>query len=279
MAIHGNKSQSARTKALADFKSGDLRVLVATDIAARGIDIDQLPHVVNYELPNVPEDYVHRIGRTGRAGASGEAISLVCVDEEIFLRDIERLIKREIPREVVKGFEPDPSERAEPIVLGRMTIGVGGNRRGGNGGRPSRPPQGRAQQAGAPVARRQPAARHACAARRARAAGPEAFARPAARRRPRRRPARWPWRRTAAPWRPRPLTPQSACKRTRAPDAAPLLFWVARSRFSLCRAWRSASLADCSSFLPSKPRLFMSATHSSSTGADSLMNSCALRRA
>src|SRR4029079_10772259 len=96
MAIHGNKSQSARTKALADCKSGDLRVLVATDIAARGIDIDQLPHVVNYDLPNVPEDYVHRIGRTGRAGATGEAISLVCVDEHEFLRDIERLLKREI---------------------------------------------------------------------------------------------------------------------------------------------------------------------------------------
>ncbi len=139
MAIHGNKSQSARTKALADFKSGDLRVLVATDIAARGIDIDQLPHVVNFELPNVPEDYVHRIGRTGRAGATGEAISLVCVDEELFLRDIQRLINREIPRETVRGFEPDPSERAEPIVLGRMVIGVrgsggGGDRRGG--GRP-----------------------------------------------------------------------------------------------------------------------------------------------
>jgi len=146
MAIHGNKSQSARTKALADFKSGDLRVLVATDIAARGIDIDQLPHVVNFELPNVPEDYVHRIGRTGRAGSTGEAISLVCVDEELFLRDIQRLINREIPRETVRGFEPDPSERAEPIVLGRMVIGVrgpggGGDRRGrsgGGGGRSSR---------------------------------------------------------------------------------------------------------------------------------------------
>ena len=143
MAIHGNKSQTARTKALADFKRGELQVLVATDIAARGIDIDQLPHVVNYELPNVPEDYVHRIGRTGRAGASGEAISLVCVDEEIFLRDIEKLIKRSIPREVVPGFEPDPSEKAEPIVLGRMTIGVGGTRRnsggGGGGGRGASP--------------------------------------------------------------------------------------------------------------------------------------------
>ena len=134
MAIHGNKSQTARTKALADFKRGELQVLVATDIAARGIDIDQLPHVVNFELPNVPEDYVHRIGRTGRAGASGEAISLVCVDEDIFLRDIEKLTKRSIPREVVPGFEPDPNERAEPIVLGRMTIGVGGTRRNGGGG-------------------------------------------------------------------------------------------------------------------------------------------------
>src|SRR4029078_5563834 len=114
MAIHGNKSQTARTKALADFKKGDLQVLVATDIAARGIDIDQLPHVVNFELPNVPEDYVHRIGRTGRAGTTGEAVSLVCVDENGFVRDIERLIKREIPREVVAGFEPDPTERAEP---------------------------------------------------------------------------------------------------------------------------------------------------------------------
>ncbi len=135
MAIHGNKSQTARTKALAEFKTGDLEVLVATDIAARGIDIDQLPHVVNYEIPNVPEDYVHRIGRTGRAGSTGEAISLVCVDEEGFLRDIERLIKRSIPREVVPGFEPNPNERAEPIVLGRMVIGEGANRGGRSSGR------------------------------------------------------------------------------------------------------------------------------------------------
>ncbi len=130
MAIHGNKSQSARTKALADFKAGELTVLVATDIAARGIDIDMLPHVVNYELPNVPEDYVHRIGRTGRAGAQGEAVSLVCVDENGFLRDIERLIKREIPKETVPGFEPHASEKPEPIVLGRMVIGEGASRGG-----------------------------------------------------------------------------------------------------------------------------------------------------
>jgi ATP-dependent RNA helicase RhlE len=137
MAIHGNKSQSARTKALADFKAGELTVLVATDIAARGIDIDMLPHVVNFELPNVPEDYVHRIGRTGRAGAQGEAVSLVCVDENGFLRDIERLIKREIPKEIVPGFAPPSTEKPEPIVLGRMVIGegAGGHRHHAGGGR------------------------------------------------------------------------------------------------------------------------------------------------
>jgi ATP-dependent RNA helicase RhlE len=127
MAIHGNKSQTARTRALAEFKDGSLQVLVATDIAARGIDIDQLPHVVNYDLPNVPEDYVHRIGRTGRAGATGEAVSLVCVDEHIMLRDIERLIKRDLPREVIPGFEPDPTAKAQPIQL-RSGNGGGGGR-------------------------------------------------------------------------------------------------------------------------------------------------------
>ncbi|ASG65524.1 ATP-dependent RNA helicase RhlE [Idiomarina piscisalsi] len=115
MAIHGNKSQGARTKALAQFKAGKLRVLVATDIAARGIDIDELPHVINFELPQVAEDYVHRIGRTGRAGSEGEAASLVCVDEHKLLRDIEKLTKNEIPKEVVPGFEPDPSIKPEPI--------------------------------------------------------------------------------------------------------------------------------------------------------------------
>jgi ATP-dependent RNA helicase RhlE len=117
-AIHGNKSQGARTKALADFKAGAVRVLVATDIAARGLDIDQLPHVVNYELPNVAEDYVHRIGRTGRAGNNGEAMSLVCIDEHKLLAGIERLIKNRIPVVQVPGFDPDPSIRAEPIVNG-----------------------------------------------------------------------------------------------------------------------------------------------------------------
>jgi len=155
MAIHGNKSQSARTKALAEFKDGSLQVLVATDIAARGIDIDQLPHVVNYDLPNVPEDYVHRIGRTGRAGATGEAVSLVCVDEHQMLKDIEKLIKQTLPRHVIPGFEPDLNAKAQPIQLrsgapghanrgGRPGGGRGGQGQGrsagvgnGNGGRPA----------------------------------------------------------------------------------------------------------------------------------------------
>jgi ATP-dependent RNA helicase RhlE len=131
-AIHGNKSQGARTKALAGFKENRIRVLVATDIAARGIDINMLPHVVNFELPNVPEDYVHRIGRTGRAGREGVAVSLVCVDENDFLRGIERLISQKIPKEVVKGFEVDPSIVAEPI-----NQGGGRGRRGGGGQKPS----------------------------------------------------------------------------------------------------------------------------------------------
>ncbi|MDH5659630.1 MAG: DEAD/DEAH box helicase [Gammaproteobacteria bacterium] len=118
-AIHGNKSQGARTKALADFKAGKVRVLVATDIAARGIDIDQLPHVVNFELPNVAEDYVHRIGRTGRAGNEGEAMSLVCVDELKLLKDIERLTKNEIPKVAIEGYDVDPSIKPEPIQNGR----------------------------------------------------------------------------------------------------------------------------------------------------------------
>ena len=133
-AIHGNKSQGARTRALASFKSGDVRVLVATDIAARGLDIDQLPHVVNFELPNVAEDYVHRIGRTGRAGNEGEAVSLVCVDEDRLMKDIEKLLGRKIRSEVVEGFEVDPSIKAEPIQNGR------GQKQG------QRRPQGQGQQ-------------------------------------------------------------------------------------------------------------------------------------
>jgi len=130
-AIHGNKSQTARTKALADFKAGRVKALVATDIAARGLDIDQLPQVVNYELPQVAEDYVHRIGRTGRAGNSGAAVSLVCVDEKGLLQGIERLIKRRLDQVVVPGFEPDPSIPAEPIVRGG---GQGRGRGNGSGG-------------------------------------------------------------------------------------------------------------------------------------------------
>lgn len=138
MAIHGNKSQSARTKALAEFKDGSLTVLVATDIAARGIDIDQLPHVVNYDLPNVAEDYVHRIGRTGRAGATGEAVSLVCVDEFKLLADIEKFIKRQIPQEIIDGFIPDPHAKAQPIQLRSFPNPAqnrgGGGRSGGGSG-------------------------------------------------------------------------------------------------------------------------------------------------
>ena len=149
LAIHGNKSQGARTRALSEFKEGSLQVLVATDIAARGLDIEELPHVVNFELPNVAEDYVHRIGRTGRAGMTGEAISLVCVDELKFLADIERLLKRPLPRTKVAGFEPDPSIRPVPIPMGRggrgqqyddglgeslqPRAGSGQPKRGGNG--------------------------------------------------------------------------------------------------------------------------------------------------
>lgn len=126
-AIHGNKSQGARTRALADFKSGEIRVLVATDIAARGLDIEQLPHVVNYELPNVPEDYVHRIGRTGRAGASGEAISLVSPEERKLQFDIEKLLKRKLDVQPVPYFEP--GEKKQMVALDEVPQ------------RSSRPPQ------------------------------------------------------------------------------------------------------------------------------------------
>ncbi|MFO0174377.1 MAG: DEAD/DEAH box helicase [Aphanizomenon sp.] len=130
LAIHGNKSQGARTHALTKFKDGTLQVLVATDIAARGLDISELPHVINYDLPNVPEDYVHRIGRTGRAGAEGQAISLVCVDEHHLLADIEQLIEQRLPKEVVAGFGVNPEIKAEPIPNGRKApAGGGGNQR------------------------------------------------------------------------------------------------------------------------------------------------------
>jgi ATP-dependent RNA helicase RhlE len=124
-AIHGNKSQPQRVKALNDFKAGRVTLLIATEVAARGIDIEELPHVVNFELPMVPADYLHRIGRTGRAGIEGDAISLVCVDEAPLLRDIERLLGNPVPTVVVDGFEPDRSIRAEPIKL-RSGQGGGG---------------------------------------------------------------------------------------------------------------------------------------------------------
>ena len=147
-AIHGNKSQSARTKALANFKAGVVRVLVATDIAARGIDIDKLPHVVNFELPNVPEDYVHRIGRTARAGQAGHAVSLVCVDELKLLRDIEKLLGKNIEKINLPGYDIDPSIKAEPIVNGRGG-GSRGRNNGGNRGNGARG-RGRAGAGGAP---------------------------------------------------------------------------------------------------------------------------------
>jgi ATP-dependent RNA helicase RhlE len=147
-AIHGNKSQGARTRALAGFKSGEVRVLVATDIAARGIDIHQLPHVVNLDLPNQAEDYVHRIGRTGRAGHSGHAVSLVAAEEHELLRAIERMIGNPLPKQVVPGFEPTILS-APPLDLsgGR---GRGGSR-GGSRGAPSR-----AARPAAPRSRRAP---------------------------------------------------------------------------------------------------------------------------
>ena len=165
-AIHGNKSQPQRVKALNDFKAGRVTLLIATEVAARGLDIEQLPHVVNYELPMVPSDYVHRIGRTGRAGSTGDAISLVCADERALLREIERLLGGPIPTEVVAGFEPNPAERAEPIRM-RSGQGAGGGGRhaprrqtpsqhraparpsaGGGGRRPGRGPR---RQAGSSI--------------------------------------------------------------------------------------------------------------------------------
>lgn len=145
-AIHGNKSQGARTKALAGFKSGRVRVLVATDIAARGLDIPLLPHVINFELPNIPEDYVHRIGRTGRAGASGEALSLVSADETSFLRGIEKLIEMKLPVQIIEGFEPDPNASTAPIKQGqgrqnRNSRNSGNSNRNSKGNTNSRRPK------------------------------------------------------------------------------------------------------------------------------------------
>lgn len=149
-AIHGDKSQQQRTQALAEFKDGAVRVLVATDVAARGLDIDQLPHVVNFDLPNVPEDYVHRIGRTGRAGSSGDAISLVCADELKMLADIEHMLKRELPRKTVPGFEPG--------AAGQIEARAGFSDRPRREPRPAERPRGREGREGrGTVARQQPA--------------------------------------------------------------------------------------------------------------------------
>jgi ATP-dependent RNA helicase RhlE len=157
-AIHGNKSQPQRVRALADFKAGRFTVLVATEVAARGLDIEALPHVVNFELPMVPEDYVHRIGRTGRAGVDGDAVSLVCVDELKLLNDIERVLGRGIPRETIPGFEPDPRIRPEPILRGGLGGSRPGPRQGGGASRRGGAPRvgGVAYGAGAPRSSRAP---------------------------------------------------------------------------------------------------------------------------
>ncbi|MCC5883642.1 MAG: DEAD/DEAH box helicase [Halomonas sp.] len=156
MAIHGNKSQSARTRALSSFKNGELQVLVATDIAARGLDISELPHVVNFELPNIAEDYVHRIGRTGRAGSDGQAVSLVCVDEHGLLKGIERLIKRDLEKRIEPGFEPDPNAKPEPIENGRGKRGgrSGQARQGGDRNQASQRSNGNAANGDAQAPRR-----------------------------------------------------------------------------------------------------------------------------
>jgi hypothetical protein len=137
LAIHGNKSQNARTRALPSSRRASCRRWSRPTSRRAALDIEQLPHVVNFDLPHVPEDYVHRIGRTGRAGATGEAISLVCADDKPLLVDIERVIRREVRREVVAGFEPNPNERAEPIQRGRGSSRQAPARSAGGGQRPA----------------------------------------------------------------------------------------------------------------------------------------------
>jgi len=188
LAIHGNKSQGARTRALAEFKTGRLQVLVATDIAARGLDIEMLPHVVNYDLPNVPEDYVHRIGRTGRAGASGEAISLVSREENALLRDIERITRLSIPKVLVKGFEPGsaaPVEHARAEAEVEAQVSARRGPPGRSSSRSSKAPAGRSRGNSAPAsaARKRPSPAPARAGAPARASSDPAPARsaPAAR--------------------------------------------------------------------------------------------------
>ncbi|MDH3616936.1 MAG: DEAD/DEAH box helicase [Gammaproteobacteria bacterium] len=156
-AIHGNKSQTARTRALQEFKNGSVRVLVATDLAARGLDINRLPHVVNFELPHVAEDYVHRIGRTARAGHEGSAVSLVCVDELRLLRDIEQLLGTEIDKEVVPGYEIDPRIKAEPIQNGRARRSGGARNENAKKRRFGSPKNRNGNRNGPPRRRRQPA--------------------------------------------------------------------------------------------------------------------------
>ncbi|MGB0896251.1 MAG: DEAD/DEAH box helicase [Flavobacteriaceae bacterium] len=144
-AIHGNKSQNARVKALQGFKTNKVRVLVATDIAARGLDIPLLPHVINFELPNVPEDYVHRIGRTGRAGASGEALSLVCGEEREYLKSIEKLLGEKLPKSVVEGYEPSKDDLESTPIKGKaQKRNSGGQTKRGayKGGRHKKPSEG-----------------------------------------------------------------------------------------------------------------------------------------
>ena len=146
-AIHGNKTQAARTRALADFKAGKIRVLVATDIAARGLDIAKLPHVVNFDLPNVPEDYIHRIGRTGRASHDGLAISLVCIDERKLLKDIEKLLRYKITEEIIPGYVPNPALKPEPIKTRSA-------QHHGNPSSPKQAPTKQKRRRGAPSAKR-----------------------------------------------------------------------------------------------------------------------------
>ncbi len=181
MAIHGNKSQNARTRALSDFKAGQIRALVATDIAARGIDIDALPVVVNYEIPNVPEDYVHRIGRTGRAGMEGEAFSLVCVDEIKLLADIEKLMKRQLPQVVLPGFEPDRNATPQPLQQRRGAAPGGQRPRNHNaqGQRPKAAPGNRPAGQPKPAHAGTGAAKPGSSARPAQSAGHANGARPA----------------------------------------------------------------------------------------------------
>jgi len=212
-AIHGNKTQGQRIKALDDFKEGRIAILVATEVAARGLDIDGLPHVVNFELPTVPEDYIHRIGRTGRAGLEGDAISLVCIDELELLNDIESLLKRRIPDEIVPGFELDPRVRAEPI----RELRRGGrarqtsNRPVGATARPHRNRNGRSSGQPRPASGQ---GRHVSAQRTASRPRPDTMPRPETTQRPAATPDR-----AATPWSSFTVLPGERIARAGASDA------------------------------------------------------------